>query len=190
MKKLICDFDDVICNNKIVDIANEMLGTNYKFEDVGEGYDFSKLVPDEKLLKKLCKKVLTSNFYKGATLKPDCKTILKELQEKHGYEIYICSACIVIGYEDISGIVFKNKYDFIRKQLPFINPKNIIFTNAKGVVGGDVMIDDRLSNLNGNFKTKLLFDCWYNRKFSKAELQAQNVQRVKTWKEIKKILIK
>lgn len=190
MKKLICDFDDVICNNKIVDIANKFLGTKYNFEDVGEGYNFSTLVSDEKKLRDLYEYVVKNNFYIGATLKQDCFEVLKELQEKHGYEIYICSACIVIGHEDISGIVFKNKYDFIRKSLPFVNPKNIIFTNAKGVISGDVIIDDRLTNLNGNFKVKLLFDSWYNRKFTPDELKAQKVKSVNNWQEIKQLLIR
>lgn len=189
MNKLFCDFDDVICNNSIIKMANDFLGTNYKFEDVGEGYDFSALVPDKKKLKEAFKYVVTNNFYTGATLKQDCYEVLKDLQEKHGYEIYICSACIVQGFEDYCGTVFKNKYDYIRKELPFINPKNIIFTNAKGVVSGDVMIDDKLSNLDGNFKVKLLFDCWYNRKYTPDELKAQNVKKVTNWQEIKQILI-
>ncbi len=184
-----CDFDDVICNNKIVALANKFLGTNYTFEDVGEGYDFSNLVTDKDKAREVCEYVLENNFYIGATLKPNCYNVLKELQEKYGYEIYICSACIVTGYEDMSGVVFKNKFDYICKALPFVNPKNIIFTNAKGVVGGDVMIDDRLTNLNGDFETKILFDCWYNRKFGADELKARGVHRAHDWLEIKDILI-
>lgn len=72
--------------------------------------------------------------------------------------------------------------------MPFVNPKNIIFTNAKGVISGDAIIDDRLTNLNGNFKVKLLFDSWYNRKFTPDELNAQKVQSVNNWQEIKQIL--
>lgn len=189
MKKLICDFDDVICNNSIITLANKFLKTNYKFEDVGEGYDFSALVSDRRKLKKLYEYIVKKNFYIGATLKPNCFDVLKELQEKHGYEIYICSACIVIGLEDISNKVFYDKYNYIRSALPFVNPKNIIFTNAKGVVCGDVIIDDRLVNLNGNFKTKLLFDCCYNRKYTADELKAQGVKRVSNWQQIKELLI-
>ncbi len=190
MKKLMCDFDNVICDNKIIEMANKFLGTNYRFEDVGEGYDFSTVILDEKKLKDLCSYIAKHNFYTGATLKKDCFRVLKELQEKYGYEIYICSSCIFDGYEDISGIIFKNKYDYIVKKLPFINPKNFIFTSAKSVVSGDVMIDDRVKNLNGDFKVKLLFDCWYNAKYSQDKLKAQNIQRVSNWQEIKNILTK
>lgn len=189
MKKLFCDFDDVICNNSIIKMANNFLGTNFTFDDVGEGYDFSALVADKQKLKAAYEYVMTHNFYDGATLKPDCYDVLKDLQANHGYEIYICSACVVRGFEDLSGTIFKNKYEFIRKVLPFINPHNIIFTNAKGAVHGDVMIDDKLSNLDGNFKVKLLFDCWYNRKYSQDELKAQNVKKVSNWQEIKQILV-
>lgn len=188
MKKLFCDFDDVICENRIMDLANEFLGTDYKFEDVKEGYDFSNLVSDKQQLKNMYRHVIESNFYIGAKIKKDCVETLKKLQGE--YEIYILSACLVVGFEDISGIVFKNKFDFICKTLPFINPKNIIFTSAKGVVAGDAVIDDRLVNLNGNFKTKLLFDCVYNKNISDDELKQKGIVRVHNWKEIEKVLTK
>lgn len=189
MKKLICDLDDVICNNNIINLANKFLNTNYTFEDVAEGYDFSKLVPDKQKLKQLYEYVITNNIYKNATLKNGCYEVLQELQEKHCYEIYICSAFVVKGFDYLSGCLTKDKYDFIRSALPFINPNNIIFTNAKGIVMGDVIIDDRMKNLDGNYKTKLLFDCWYNRKHSEQELTTQNIQRVCSWQDIKYILI-
>lgn len=188
MKKLFCDFDDVICDNKIVDLVNEFLHSNYKFEDLKEGYDCGSLVKDEKTLRELYKYITEKDFYVGATIKEDCVKTLKKLSSE--YEIYIISACLVVGFEDLSGIVFKNKFNFILKTLPFINPKNIIFTNSKGVAIGDVIIDDRMVNLNGNFKTKLLFDCDYNQKISDDELKQQNITRVKNWNDIEKVLLK
>ncbi len=190
MKKLFCDFDDVICSNRIIELGNEFLGTNYKFEDIGEGYDYSKFVPDEKTQKELCKYIVEHNMYNGATLKKDCYKVLKYLQDKCNYEIYILSSCTVRGQEDICGLIFKDKYEYILKNLPFIKPKNIVFTSAKDVVSGDVMIDDRLSNLGGNFKTKILFDCCYNKKYSDEELNKLNVKRAQNWLDIKKSLKK
>lgn len=188
MKTLFCDFDDVICENTFVDLINNFLNSNYKFEDLKEGYDCSEFVKDKKTLTELYKFVIENNFYNGAKLKPDCERVLKKLQSE--YEIYILSACLVEGYEDFSNVIYKNKYDFIRKELPFINPKNLIFTNAKNVVFGDVMIDDRMMNLNGKFKTKLLFDCVYNKKYSDKQLESLDIKRVRNWKDIEQVLLK
>lgn len=187
MKKLFCDFDDVICENRFVDLVNEFLHTNYKLEDLKEGHDCSDLVKDKETLRELYKFVTESNFYNGAKIKEHCIETLKKLSTE--YEIYIISACIVTGFEDLSGVVFKNKFNFIHENLPFINPKNIILTNAKDVVMGDAIIDDRMINLNGDFKTKLLFDCVYNQKISDEELKQKNIIRVKSWKDIEKVLV-
>lgn len=190
MKTLFCDFDDVICCNKIIELGNEFLGTNLTFEDVGEGYDYSKYVPESEKQTELCKYIIEHNMYNGSTLKKDCYKVLKYLQEKCGYEIFILSSCLVDGKEELCGQIFKDKYDYILKNLPFIKPRNIIFTASKHIASGDVMIDDRLSNLGGNFKTKLLFEACYNKKYSNEELKKQNVNRVKNWAEIKKLLEK
>lgn len=189
MKTLVCDFDDVICNNDIINIVNDYLKTNYTFEDIGEGYDMSTIIDDEQKRREIFQHVVKSNFYENATLKPDAYRVLENLQQNHDYQVVICSACLVDGYEELCRDVYFNKYNFIYQNLPFIKPCNIVFTNSKGVMKGDCMIDDRMSNLEGKFKTKLLFDCWYNRKFSDEELNAKGVKRVHDWKEIEQILL-
>ena len=52
-----------------------------------------------------------------------------------------------------------------------------------------MQIDDRLPNLQGEVKTKLLFDAYHNRTITDEELQIQGVKRVKSWKEIEDILL-
>lgn len=190
MKTIVCDFDDVICYNKMVDIVNKFLHSDYKMEDFIEGYDPSSFVHDPKKMRALQKYILKKNIYKNATLIDGAYDTLKKLQEEYGYEIYICSACMLIGHEDISGPIFKQKYDYILKYLPFIKPQNIIFTSAKDMVYGDVMIDDRLINLNGKFKTKILFETCYTKKLKKTELEKQGINKVSNWKQIEKLLIK
>lgn len=185
MKKLVCDLDDVICDNKIIELFNQYMGTNYTFDEIPEGYDFAPILNNPQKEREVSEFLINQNFYKDATLKPDCFRVLKKLQEEFGYDIHVCSACLMKGCEDISGIIFKQKYDFITKQLPFIKPHNIILTNSKDRVFGDVMIDDRISNLNGQFTTKLLFDCWYNRD---VEIKDSNIIRVKSWLDIENIL--
>ena len=89
----------------------------------------------------------------------------------------------------------KHKYEFLRKELPFINPRNFIFTNAKNIINADVQIDDRLINLkNNNIRIKILFPSYHNKEISDQELIDNNVIRAgydwKTgWNEVEKILL-
>lgn len=189
MKKLICDFDDVICDNKILDLLNEYMKTNFTEQDMTEAYTMDDLFDDQEKIKDAYRYVVDKNIYTGANLKEDAYDVLERMQEKYDYEIFICSACLINGYENLFGKVFMDKYNFITKVLPFVKPQNIILTNAKHVVTGDVVIDDRLINLQGQFKTKLLFDRFTNRQITDEELSNKNVIRVRNWKEIEKILI-
>ncbi len=191
MKKLFCDLDDVICENELVKYINKFLHTNYTFEEIPEGYIFDdSMIPSKKKRDKLADYIIKKDFYKHAVLKEGAYETLKRLQEERGYEIHICSACLMINREVQSGKIFHTKFDYITRALPFVNPRNIIFTNRKDACKGDVMIDDRLSNLGGEFETKLLFDCWYNRKYKAKELKEMGVTRVKSWSDIEKILTK
>ena len=74
------------------------------------------------------------------------------------------------------------------RELDFLDPEKIIFTNSKNIFKADVQIDDRLPNLQGDVKIKLLFDAYHNRKISDEELIKNKVIRVKSWDEIEEIL--
>ena len=95
----------------------------------------------------------------------------------------------MFGAERKSAKLFADKYNFLIRELPFLNPEDIIFTNSKNIFKADVQIDDRLPNLQGEVKTKLLFDAYHNRTITDEELQIQGVKRVKSWKEIEDILL-
>ncbi len=101
-----------------------------------------------------------------------------------------CSAVTFRYKPEESAPYFKYKYDFLRKVLPFLNPKNFIFTSAKTMLDADVLIDDRPSNLMGEgIKTKLLFTAFHNKAISKDELDRLNFIRVNNWQEVERILL-
>ncbi len=111
------------------------------------------------------------------------------------YEIYICSACLNTFDLDNSGIQFKNKYDFLRKNLPFINPQKFILTSSKNMVKADIQIDDYLPNFDNDTKLKILFPSYHNKNIDDEILKEKNIIRAgydwKTgWQEISKILLK
>lgn len=98
--------------------------------------------------------------------------------------IYICSDCINPFDVNASGKNFLNKYEFLIKVLPFISPQKFIFTGAKHLFHADIQIDDRLSNLDNDIETKILFPSYHNKEISNEQLRKSNVIRAGyDWKE-------
>lgn len=184
-KTMLVDLDYVICYPGFLKILNDFCKTNYVEDDFTE-YIIDDVIGPQEKIEEFYEYYLKQDGYKDAVVIKDAKEVLRRLSDT--YDIHICSACVMYGAERKSAKLFKDKFDYIIKEFDFINPENIIFTNSKNIFNADVQIDDRLPNLLGNVKIKLLFDAYHNRDISDEELKKQNVIRVKTWKEIEKIL--
>ena len=118
---------------------------------------------------------------------PDAYEVLEKLNKT--YDIYICSACVMFCMIEQSGKFFMDKYDWLIKTFPFLDQNKIILTNSKNIFKADIQIDDRLSNLEGEIKQKLLFTSYHNKNISDKELNDLNITRVNSWKDIEKILL-
>lgn len=185
MKKLMVDMDDVICDGGYLNLVNEFLNANYKIEDINTYY-IQDLIPKEKL-KEWSLFFNTKNVYDYCTTIPNICETLKKLSNK--YEIYIVTAYIFRENEEYSANNLKNKYEWLYKNLPFIPPKNYIFTTNKEIIDCEIKIDDKLSNLEGKAETKILFTAYHNKEITDDMLKQKRVQRVNSWKEIEKILL-
>ena len=98
----------------------------------------------------------------------------------------ILMACSTVSAQD--------KYSFLRKALPFLNPKNFIFTSAKHLFKADIQIDDCTSNFSSSVTTKILFPSYHNKELTSEELEAQGIVRAgiewkEGWKEVLDILL-
>lgn len=191
-KDLLLDVDEVICFSGYLEAVNDFLNTNYNIDDFDCYYIDEKVIPKERF-KEFNEYVSKRNLYDYTSFLPGAIETIKKLNEK--YEIYICSACLNIFDLDNSGIQFKNKYDFLRKNLPFINPQKFILTSSKNMVKADIQIDDYLPNFDNDTKLKILFPSYHNKNIDDEILKEKNIIRAgydwKTgWKEISKILLK
>ena len=83
---------------------------------------------------------------------------------------------------------FADKMKFISNKLPFFPIENIIFSNQKDLLKADVIIDDRVQNLKGDYKHKFLFTCFHNKNISDKELTEQNIIRADNWEHLYKLL--
>lgn len=191
-KDLLLDVDEVICFSGYLEAVNDFLNTNYNIDDFDCYYIDEKVIPKERF-KEFNEYVSKRNLYDYTSFLPRAIETIKKLNEK--YEIYICSACLNTFDLDNSGIQFKNKYDFLRKNLPFINPQKFILTSSKNMVKADIQIDDYLPNFDNDTKLKILFPSYHNKNIDDEILKEKNIIRAgydwKTgWKEISKILLK
>ncbi len=188
MKTIWIDVDGTICNNVYYQDFNAELGINLTEETMTK-YSIEDNYPcSQQHLQNYYKRLVSHNIYDYAHLLPDAKEVIEKLNEK--YKVYLCSSCALSSLKDESGLFFKEKYDFLRKELPFINPKNYIFTGAKTLIPIDIAIDDKAKNLMGEgVKMRLLFTAFHNKNITDSELASNNMLRVNSWKEIEKLLL-
>jgi len=82
----------------------------------------------------------------------------------------------------------KHKFEFLLKNLPFLDPNKFTFQTNKSILNCEIKIDDKMENLK-NAEIKLLYTAYHNENISDDELRKENIIRVNNWKEIRKILL-
>lgn len=192
MKKiLLLDVDEVICFAGFLRLVNEFLHTDYKIDDITDYYIDEALIPKDRFAE-FIQFTKGKNLYENAYILPGAIEVIKKLYEE--YDLYILSSCVnPFDYEG-SGQVFADKYNFLRENLPFIEPERFIFTSSKQLIKADIKIDDSLSNLKDDTPLKLLFPSYHNKGITDEELKRYGVIRAgfdwrNGWEEVEKILI-
>lgn len=186
MKKIMIDLDETICSPSYLKAVNKYLNTNYKYEDI-KTYFVEDIIEEDKKQDFLDYFYRNVNVYDEAMILPDALGVIEKLS--HFYEIYIVSAFVDKRRIKESGIMAKYKYEWILKNMPFIDPKKIVLTGSKDIIMCDIKIDDKVSNLKGYGETKLLMDQLHNQKYSFEELTNLNIKRVYDWQQVEAILL-
>ena len=186
MKKIMIDLDETICSPSYLKEVNKYLNTNYKYEDI-KTYFVEDIIEEEKKQDFLDYFYQNVNVYDEAMILPDALGVIEKLS--HFYEIYIVSAFVDKRRIKESCIMAKYKYEWILKNMPFIDPKKIVLTGSKDIIMCDIKIDDKVSNLKGYGETKLLMDQLHNQKYSFEELTNLNIKRVYDWQQVESILL-
>lgn len=183
-KSMMVDMDDVICQCRFLDLMNKFLGTDYQLDDFEEYYlnvllanrvnEFWEINKDE-------------NLYEGVPLFLDCYDVLKEYSKY--LDIYITTAYLWNGIDEISAKNLYNKFMYLKENLPFISASNFCFVTNKSRMNFDIRLDDKLTNLT-NGELKMMYTQWHNKKITDEELNSKGIIRVNNWKEIDKVLAK
>lgn len=183
MKRLMIDMDNCITNALFMKRINDFLDTNYTLEDQTE-YRLQNITGER--INDFWKYMEDKSFYGDSPLVDNAYETLEILNKK--YDLYIVTAFIYYDSNpDISANNLKYKYEYLKKKLPFINPKQYIFIENKKLIHSDIAIDDRIDNLE-NTEKKVLMTAWHNKNIREDELKERGIVRVNNWKEILEML--
>ena len=183
--KLMTDMDDVITTGGFLRLINEFLDTNYTEENVS-GYFQQELIPKDKL-NDFFSFFKTKNMYDYCELTDGVVEVLEELN--HYYDVYVGTSYLFKEIKDESGFVLLNKFNFLVKNFPFLDPYKFVFSGDKSVLQFDIKIDDRIDNLI-NTQRKILFTAYHNKDLEDFNLEKQNIERAKDWYDVKRKLLK
>jgi len=169
---ILIDMDDTIEQLSLgwINYLNDRYGTHTAFEDHNH-WNMSLAFPTltrEQVYAALDDEALWS-YVKPI---PGAPETLKRLTDE-GHKIYIVTAS---GYTRIAA-----KMDQVLfRYFPFIGWEQVIITQNKHLIAGDVLIDDGVHNLQGGNYRKILFHARYNADFDEKSVGAV---RVYNWDE-------
>lgn len=189
-KKLLLDVDEVICFSGFLEAVNDFMDTNYEIDDFTDYYIDEVVIPKDRF-DEFNRFVNNRNLYENVHILPGAIDTIKRLNEE--YDIYICSSCVNDFDVNGSGRIFADKYNFLIRTLPFLNPKKFIFTSVKNMFKADIQIDDRIANFDTDIETKILFPSYHNKDVLDDELLEKGILRVgydwrSGWQEIETLL--
>lgn len=174
MRKLtiLCDADDTIENLSIHWIAelNQIHNKTVRKEHV-RSWDMRKAYPDL-TAEEVFAPLYRNDFWNKITPIEGSAYYMERLMED-GHTLYIVTAS---NLETSDAKTAK-----LLELFPFINKKQIIFTEQKQQIPGDLLIDDGIHNLLGGKYQKFLFHQPNNADFNEKN---HDITRVHDWKEI------
>jgi 5'(3')-deoxyribonucleotidase len=170
LRATICvDMDDVIANtlSELISRYNHEFDEQLTVDDLSGRHIWDFVRPDR--IPALERQIASEDFYPSLSVVPNSQVVLERLQRR--YEVYIASA--VMEYPRSFGA----KYEWLRRNFPFIQPSHIVFCGNKGILQGDFLIDDNPLELRLFQGRAILFS-------SPANSLIQEFQRVNNWREI------
>ena len=174
MKKLtiLCDADDTIINllPRWLAEVNQMYGKTVCKEDI-QSWDITKAYPGltaDEVLNPLYR----ADFWDTVTpIKGSGYYLERLIKDGHNLSIVTASNLETSGAKTAK----------LLKLFPFLGREQIIFTQNKQAVPGDILIDDGVHNLIGGSYRKILFHQPGNAAFHEKEY---GISRVYSWEEI------
>lgn len=169
---ILCDIDNTINNFSqiLLTYLNLNEQTDYKVDDITT-YDWF-----EQNFKDPWKYTNYPSFWKAVSINPNAVKTL-ELLAQNGHQIYLVSSS---HFNDMLGLKIRNTLANFNPSL--INESNIIITQNKWAIKGDVLIDDCIDNLDDFEGIRICYKKPWNANYTGA-------LKAKTWEQVYGILL-
>lgn len=176
---VLVDMDDVMCNfvEALCNWLNKEHGTSVVVDDITE-WELRKFFPGLSI-DEIFNPTHTEEFWKTVTpIEGAPETIRKLIHE--GFKVYICTSS---DYRTV-----KHKFDWVlKKYFPYISWRQVIITKEKGMIRGDILIDDGVHNLEGTNFEKILMSAPSNQSY---DAEKNGMKRANSWNDIYNIVHK
>ena len=168
------DMDDVLADTygKHIELYNKEHQQELHINQISSG-EMWQNVPEE-FHPSIKQHALQSGFFRDLEPIKDAIEVMEALYSKH--EVYIATAATQFPNSLIE------KSEWLAEHMPFITWQHQIMCGDKFILNGDLLIDDRIYNLEHFKGDTLLFNSPHN-------VNDKGFKRVATWVEIADILL-
>lgn len=172
--RIAIDMDEVMADSlsRHLQLYNDEFGTNLCKQDL-QGRPLHLSVPDAHR-RRIDEIALSDGFFWNLDVMPGCVEVIRELT-KH-YDVFIVTAAMEFPNS------FLPKHAWLLEHFPFLDIRNVVYCGDKSIVDADIMIDDRIRNLEKFEGMQILFSAPHN-------LNEKRFLRVSSWEEVRAILL-
>ena len=170
--KILIDLDDTVWDllSTWVAYLNYIYKVNVKYEEITE-WDMQQFFPNL-TVEQIHAPLIMPSFWKHIRPREDAVKYIEKLSKDN--EIYFVTAT------DYRNIPYK--IDILKEYFPFISIDNLIITQDKTMIKGDILIDDNVDNLKDR-RWGLLYTAQHNKNIDILKYP-ESIIRVYNWKGI------
>ncbi|NJM94364.1 MAG: 5'(3')-deoxyribonucleotidase [Cytophagales bacterium] len=171
---ILIDMDEVLAafTQKVAETLWRETSYRIDFEEI-KGKFLSKALPEE-LVARVSEYPTRPGFFSDLEVLPGAAQALGCLQKKH--HLVVVSAALR------HPICLYDKVLWLERHFPFLSREQIVFTDNKSLVKGDILIDDHPKHLERFEGRRLLFSAWHN-------AHEQRFERLDGWASAEAILL-
>jgi 5'(3')-deoxyribonucleotidase len=116
----------------------------------------------------------SEDFFESLPVFPEAQRVIRALQQH--YDVFIATAAMEVPAS------FAQKFRWLAKHFPTIQPSNIVYCGDKGILAADYLIDDNPRQLRRFRGEGILFTSPHNSGIT-------NWRRVNNWLEVEKLFL-
>lgn len=142
--RIIIDMDDVIVDyiGILIQDFNVKYGTSYSIEDCTSWY------LEDIFGENINEFIYFTGRFNDLPIKNNAVSHIKNIIDSGRYDVFIVTACKPQG--------FMEKYNWVKKYMPFFIKDRLIPCSEKSAIWGDVIVDDKIANIDDFVKNSPL----------------------------------